>query len=85
VWFSDPKEEYVCEETGEEVGLMKDKSGHVIGFEKGTVLLPFEKGNNSKNAVKIIDYRGVESLKLYNYKKRGALCSNSRIIFPKRN
>jgi len=34
VWFSDPKEEYVCEETGEEVVLMKDKSGSVIGFEK---------------------------------------------------
>ncbi len=34
VWFSDPKEEYVYEETGEEVVLMKDKSGRVIGFEK---------------------------------------------------
>lgn len=34
VWFSDPKEEYVCEETDEEVVLMKDKSGRVIGFEK---------------------------------------------------
>ena len=34
VWFSDPKEEYVCEETGDEVILMKDKSGRVIGFEK---------------------------------------------------
>ena len=34
VWFSDPKEEYICEETGEEVILMKDKSGRVIGFEK---------------------------------------------------
>lgn len=34
VWFSDPKEEYVCEETGEEVVLIKDKSGRVIGFEK---------------------------------------------------
>jgi uncharacterized protein YuzE len=34
VWFSDPKEEYVCEETGEEVVLMKDKAGGVIGFEK---------------------------------------------------
>jgi uncharacterized protein YuzE len=34
VWFSDTKEECVCEETGEEVVLMKDKSGRVIGFEK---------------------------------------------------
>jgi len=34
VWFGNPEEEYVCEETGEEVVLMKDKSGKVIGFEK---------------------------------------------------
>ncbi len=34
VWFSDAKEEYVCEETGEEIVLMKNKSGRVIGFEK---------------------------------------------------
>jgi len=34
VWFSNPADEYVCEETGEEVILMKDKAGHVIGFEK---------------------------------------------------
>lgn len=34
VWFDDPKEEYSCEETGEEVILMKDKGGRVIGFEK---------------------------------------------------
>ena len=34
VWFGDPQEEAVCEETGEEVVLMKDAAGHVIGFEK---------------------------------------------------
>ena len=34
MWFSDPKEEYVCEETGVEVVLMKAKSGRVIGFDK---------------------------------------------------
>jgi len=34
VWFSEPEEEYVCEETGDEVILMKDQHGHVIGFEK---------------------------------------------------
>ena len=34
VWFGNPQEEYVCEETGEEVILMKDRSGRVIGFEK---------------------------------------------------
>jgi len=34
VWFGDPRGEHVCEETGEEVVLMKDRSGRVIGFEK---------------------------------------------------
>lgn len=34
VWFGNPQDEYVCEETGEEVILMKDRAGNVIGFEK---------------------------------------------------
>ena len=34
VWFGNPQDEHVCEETGEEVILMKDSSGRVIGFEK---------------------------------------------------
>ncbi len=34
VWFGNPQDEYVCEETGEEVVLMKDRAGKVIGFEK---------------------------------------------------
>ncbi|MBN1538220.1 MAG: DUF2283 domain-containing protein [Anaerolineales bacterium] len=34
VWFDDAQKEYVCEETGDEVVLMKDKTGRVIGFEK---------------------------------------------------
>ena len=34
VWFGEPQREYVCEETAEEMVLMKDKSGHVLGFEK---------------------------------------------------
>ncbi len=34
VWFGDSQNEYICEETGDEVILMKDKTGSVIGFEK---------------------------------------------------
>ena len=34
VWFGNPQDEYVAEETGDEVVLMKDKTGKVIGFEK---------------------------------------------------
>ena len=34
VWFGNPADEYVCEETGDEIVLMKNKTGEVIGFEK---------------------------------------------------
>jgi uncharacterized protein YuzE len=34
VWFGDSQDEYNCEETGDEVILMKDRNGQVIGFEK---------------------------------------------------
>lgn len=34
VWFTDPSKEYVCEETGEGIILIKDCAGTVIGFEK---------------------------------------------------
>lgn len=34
VWFGDRTNEYVAEETGDEIILMKDHAGKVIGFEK---------------------------------------------------
>lgn len=34
IWFAESSSEAVCEETGDEVILMKNKDGHVIGFEK---------------------------------------------------
>lgn len=34
VWFGNPADEFVAEETGEEIVLMKDRDGKVIGFEK---------------------------------------------------
>lgn len=34
VWFGNPQDEYVSEETGDEIILMKDRAGKVIGFEK---------------------------------------------------
>lgn len=42
VWFDNPRKEHVCEETGEEVVLVKDRRGKVIGFEK----LNFLPGNH---------------------------------------
>ena len=34
VWFGDPADEHISEETGEEIILMKNREGKVIGFEK---------------------------------------------------
>lgn len=34
IWFDDPQQEHVSEETGDEVMLIKDAVGRVIGFEK---------------------------------------------------
>lgn len=33
VWLDDPTSEHVCEETADELVLMKDASGKIIGFE----------------------------------------------------
>jgi hypothetical protein len=33
VWLGNPATEEICEETTDEVVLMKDRSGKVIGFE----------------------------------------------------
>lgn len=40
VWFADRSQEHVCEETGDEVILIKDASGRVIGFEKLNFSIP---------------------------------------------
>jgi uncharacterized protein YuzE len=40
IWFGDPESEHVCEETGDEVILIKDRSGRVIGFEKLNFAVP---------------------------------------------
>lgn len=33
VWFDDPQKEHISEETSDEVNLVKDKDGKLIGFE----------------------------------------------------
>ncbi len=40
VWFGNPQDEVEAEETGDEVILMKDQQGKVIGFEKLNFLPP---------------------------------------------
>jgi len=34
IWFGDPQQEFIAEETAEEVILMKNQAGQVIGIER---------------------------------------------------
>lgn len=34
IWFDDPKKEHFCEESDDDVVLVKDHRGRVIGFER---------------------------------------------------
>ena len=34
VWFDDPQKEHICEESDDDVILVKDRRGRVIGFER---------------------------------------------------
>lgn len=43
VWFDDASKEYISDEADDEVILMKNKKGKVIGFEKLNVNLKLEK------------------------------------------
>lgn len=38
VWFDDPKKEHVCEESDDDIVVVKDRRGRVIGFERLNVL-----------------------------------------------
>ncbi len=33
IWFDDPEKEHASEETGDEIVIIKDQNGHVIGLE----------------------------------------------------
>ncbi len=45
VWLDDPSREHVCEETNDEVVVMKDINNRVIGFE----VLHVEPGSATNN------------------------------------
>ncbi len=47
VWFDDPKKEHVCEETDDDVVLVKDRRGRVIGFERLNLLTPKQRAQSA--------------------------------------
>jgi uncharacterized protein YuzE len=47
VWFDDPKKEHICEELDDDIILIKDKDGRVIGFERLNVFSPQSDGTDA--------------------------------------
>lgn len=52
VWFDDPTQEYIAEETEEEVILIKNQAGKVIGFERLNYI-PINADNLNVELVKV--------------------------------
>jgi hypothetical protein len=53
VWFDDPKKEHVCEETDDDVVLVKDRRGRVIGFERLNYLSAKQRKENAGIPVEV--------------------------------
>lgn len=53
VWFDDPKKEHVCEEVEDDVVLMKDRRGNVIGFERLNYLSKKQRQANDNIPVEV--------------------------------
>jgi hypothetical protein len=53
VWFDDPKKETICEEIGNDVVLMKDRRGRVIGFERLNYLSRQQQGEGANVPIEV--------------------------------
>ena len=53
VWFDDPAKESVCEEIDDDVVLMKDRRGRVIGFERLNYLSRKQQTQGAKVPVEV--------------------------------
>jgi len=54
VWFDDPKKESHCEETADDVILIKDRRGRVIGFERLNYLSAKQRSNKASVPVEVL-------------------------------
>ncbi len=64
--------------------LKSEIDENLIEQYRGTKSLPFKNGKNNKIAVKIIDDRGIESLKIFDFPKRKTNVLNSSKKFSKK-
>jgi hypothetical protein len=53
VWFTDPKKEHFCEEADDDVVLVKDRRGRVIGFERLNYLSPKQRRDAANIPVEV--------------------------------
>jgi hypothetical protein len=53
VWFDDPAKESICEEVGDDVVLMKDRRGRVIGCERLNYLSRKQQGDGAALPVEV--------------------------------
>ena len=53
VWFDEPAEETICEEIDDDIVLMKDRRGKVIGFERLNYLLRKQRGKGANVPVEV--------------------------------
>ena len=53
VWFDDPKKEHICEEAGNDLVLVKDRRGRVIGLERLNCLSAKQRQNREVIPVEV--------------------------------
>ncbi len=53
VWFDDPNKEHICEEIDDDLVLMKDKRGKVIGFERLSYRTRKQQGDRANVPVEV--------------------------------
>jgi hypothetical protein len=53
VWFGNPAKEHLCEEVDDDVILMKDRQGRIIGFERLNYLTKKQQQNPENIPVEI--------------------------------
>jgi uncharacterized protein YuzE len=53
VWFADPRKEHVCEEADDDVVLVKDRRGQIIGLERLNVLSPKQQKDEASIPVEV--------------------------------
>ncbi len=53
VWFDDPGQERVCEEIDDDIVLMKDEGGRVIGFERLNYLSPDQQADEQTVPIEV--------------------------------